>query len=77
MNEQQFWLVWNPESNRPPTRQHLSAESAGDEADRLAAYAPGQSFYVLHAVEVHRTAHAPVEAIVLTKPDEPDDEIPF
>lgn len=77
MGEQQFWLVWNPEGQRPPTRQHMSAESAGDEAERLAAHAPGQSFYVLHAVEVRRTAHAPVETIALAEPEEPDDEIPF
>lgn len=77
MSEQQFWLVWSPEGQRPPTRQHLSADSAGDEAERLASNAPGHSFYVLHAVEVRRTAHAPVETIALAAPDELDDEIPF
>lgn len=78
MNEEEFWLVWNPESSRSPSRQHLSAESAGDEATRLADSKPGESFYVLHAIEVRRTAAAPVEAIVLSKREPADDdEIPF
>lgn len=78
MAEQEFWLVWNPDGQRPPTRQHLSAESAGDEAARLAANKPGEPFYVLHAVEVRRTANAPVETHVLMKREpQDDDDLPF
>lgn len=77
MDEQEFWLVWNPMGSRPPTYQHLTPEGAGREAERLAAARPGEPFYVLHAVEMRRTADAPVEAVVLTKREPPDDEIPF
>ncbi|MDN6885456.1 hypothetical protein QMO14_17820 [Variovorax sp. CAN2819] len=78
MDNLEFWLVWSPHGHRPPSRQHLSAESAGDEAERLAAANPGNYFYVLHAVEVRRTANAPVESLVLAKREpSDDDELPF
>lgn len=76
----EFWMVWNPEGNRPPRYQHKSEKSAADEAERLAGLYPGKPFYVLHATEMRRTADAPVEAHVLLKqpdPDPDDDEIPF
>lgn len=78
MNDEEFWLVWSPGGMRPPSHQHVSAESAGREAERLAASKPGESFYVLHAIEMRRVAEAPVEAIVLSKREpSDDDEIPF
>lgn len=82
MDNLEFWMVWNPDSSRPPTFQHTSAPSAANEAERLAAANPGQSFYVLHAIEMRRTADAPVEAMNLLKRPEPDpikfdDGIPF
>lgn len=78
MNEEEFWVVWSPGGVRPPSYQHGSVVSAGREAERLAASKPGEPFYVLHAVELRRVAEAPVEAIVLSKREPPDDdEIPF
>lgn len=79
MGNLEFWLVWNPEGMQPPRYQHHSAKSAADEAERLAAHQPGHSFYVLHATEMRRTADAPVEAVVLLKRSEPDDDdgLPF
>ena len=73
MGEEEFWLVWNPQGNRPPSRMHISAGSAAREAERLAAQNPGNSFYVLHAIEARRTP--PVEVVVLLKRE--DDGIPF
>lgn len=79
MENLEFWLVWNPDGHRPPSYQHTSHKSAAVEAERLAACSPGSSFYVLHAVEMRRTADAPVEALTLLKRPEPDpeDDIPF
>jgi len=79
MDNLEFWLVWNPEGHRPPQYQHHSAKDAADEAERLAAINPGQSFYVLQATELRRTADAPVQALVLLKRPEPDpdDYMPF
>lgn len=78
MDNLEFWLVWNPNGTQPPRRQHLSLESAGDEASRLAASKPGESFFVLHAVEVRCTADAPVLALALTKREpQDDDNLPF
>lgn len=78
MDHVEFWLVWSPEGRLPPHYRHGSAKSAANEAERLAGENPNQSFYVLHATELRRTAEAPVEAFVLAKRPEPDDdEIPF
>lgn len=78
MDEQEFWLVWNPDGVRPPSRQHLNVASASDEAERLAASRPGHNFYVLHAVEVRRAGVVPVEKVALVQRIDPeDDEIPF
>ena len=77
-SEHEFWLVWNAQGARAPRYQHRTAESAGEEAERLAGLNPGESFYVLHATEVRRTAEAPVERIELSaRVAEADDEIPF
>lgn len=64
-----FYLVWNPTGTNPRCR-HSSASSALAEAKRLAAIAPGQDFYVLHAVSVSRVKD-PVETVTLS------DGIPF
>lgn len=78
MDKLEFWLVWNPEGRLPPQYQHHSEKSAADEAERLACTNPGQSFYVMHAIEMRRTADAPVEAVTLLKRTEPEDDgLPF
>ena len=79
MDNLEFWLVWNPEGKLPPQYQHHSAKDAADEAERLACVYPGQSFYVMHAKEMRRTADAPVEAHTLLKrPErEAEDDLPF
>jgi len=79
MDNLEFWLVWNREGTHPPRYQHHSAKAAADEAERLAGHYPGHLFYVLHATEMRRTAEAPVEACVLLKRPESDedDDMPF
>lgn len=80
MDNLEFWMVWNPNGSRHPMYQHTSAKSAADEAERLATANPGQSFYVLQATELRRTAVTPVEALTLLKrpePDPEDDDMPF
>lgn len=42
-----FWLVWCPTGPTLPRFRHQSAESAQQEAERLAATHPGKTFYVL------------------------------
>lgn len=44
-----FWLVWNPNAG-PPTHRHATAMAAANEAERLAALAPGTRFYVLESL---------------------------
>lgn len=46
--EDDFWLVWNPEGRNPQYR-HCNEDEAQAEATRLARQNPGQSFFVLHA----------------------------
>ncbi len=77
-DKSEFWLVWNPEGRNPHYR-HPTAKAAADEAERLAGMNPTKSFYVLHAIELRRTADAPVEATTLQPrpPDPFDDECPF
>lgn len=41
-----FWMVWSPRG-RGPRHKHQSAESAYEEADRLAKANTGRHFYVL------------------------------
>ena len=48
MSVSKFWLVWN-QSGGPPTVIHNTSKSANDEAKRLAATCPGQSFVVLES----------------------------
>ena len=42
----QFWMVWNPNGNAPTFRHH-HPEAAKVEAERLARLHPGQKFHVL------------------------------
>lgn len=45
-----FWLVWNPNGQRPPSFRHPTADSAVAEAGRLAESNPGEAFFVLGAM---------------------------
>lgn len=44
-----FWMVWNP-AGRAPVFKHESAESAKNEAKRLAELNIGQNFIVLQSI---------------------------
>jgi hypothetical protein len=46
-----IYLVWNPLSEFPIKIRHEDAQSARDEARRLADKFPGTEFFVLRAVE--------------------------
>lgn len=48
-----FWMVWNPQAYAP-TVKHQSFEAAEAEAERLARGNPGQTFYLLQAVQIRR-----------------------
>ena len=69
MENNQFWMVWNPERNAP-THRHLSKEQAEREAERLARANAGQRFYILQA-----TAYREVETMRRVRLVEP--EVPF
>lgn len=62
--EEQFWVIWNPEG-RNPSYKHNTSGAAIEEAQRLARLNPGQSFYVLHAETLVRTVD--VEVIKLAE----------
>lgn len=66
MNEEKFWMVWNPERN-PPNYRHDYERGALSEAERLAALHPGQSFYVLQATHLC-TLPKPVICTQLVEP---------
>ena len=68
-NPHRFWMV---KGNGPTNFCHDSRREA--EAARLARCSPGQQFYVLEAVAVHRTIET--ERISLDSRDE-QGEIPF
>ncbi len=53
MNNEKFWVVWQPESGSPMLR-HKSLESAINEAERLAKNYENREFYVLEAVSVSK-----------------------
>lgn len=67
--EREFFVVWNPARGAPQYR-HASLGGAVTEAERLALKAPGEDFYVLHAIKLSRSPK-PVETVDL------DDGIPF
>lgn len=66
---ERFWLVWNP-AGHAPTHEHTNPVLARNEATRLADLNPGQSFYVIEAIE-HYMRERPV---LVTKLEHP---IPF
>lgn len=45
-----FWIVWNPDSSKPPRYSHISRAIADIEAARLAHKNPNQIFYVMEWV---------------------------
>ena len=49
MDNETFFVVWQPESGNPSHR-HQTYQSAKAEAERLADCAPRREFYVLQAV---------------------------
>jgi len=49
MDNEKFWVVWQPESGNPRYR-HATYRAAADEAERLAESAPQHEFFVLEAV---------------------------
>lgn len=77
---ERFYVVWNPRFG-PPTMRHPSYMSAKNEARRLANANPGQQFFVLGALSMHRKLD-PVEDVELDGPltvpaHLVPDEIPF
>ena len=68
MDEQPFFVVWNPSGGNPRYR-HTTERLARHEAIRLARENPGQSFFVLEAKSVSKSVE-PVTTVVF-------DEIPF
>jgi hypothetical protein len=64
MEEEKFWMVWNPKG-RAPTYRHHSKASAQEEAERLAAMHTDTSFYVLKAVSGVRAKKPDLERIEL------------
>ena len=46
--------IWQVKGNGPATTVHRFRKQAENEARRLAAANPGQDFYVMEAVAVHR-----------------------
>jgi hypothetical protein len=45
-----FWIIWNPQSGRPPTRQFAKEEEAFRVAESMASRHPGERFFVMKAV---------------------------
>lgn len=62
-----FWLIWNP-AQRLAVNRFYSAESATQEAERLAGAHPGETFIVLHSVCARRCG--PMERIDLSRPED-------
>lgn len=46
--------IWMVKGNGPSTNIHQSRQSAEAEAKRLANMRPGEDFYVMQAVSIHR-----------------------
>ncbi len=65
LNEDTFWLVWQPESG-PARFKHHDRLTALAEAERLAIANPGKKFYVLEAQQGFVVN--PVQRIALTLP---------
>jgi hypothetical protein len=72
----EFYVVWNPNGHNPVVR-HPDRYRATAEAERLARVAPGERFFVLHAVSMSRKP-PPVETVNLDgSAFRLEDEIPF
>jgi hypothetical protein len=69
MDNEKFWVVWQPQSGNPQYR-HATYRAAKDEAERLAESAPRREFYVLEAVS--KSAKVSVVTTPLG-----DDALPF
>lgn len=50
MNEQAYFVVYNPNSSKPPQVRHADFGAAKAEAERLAGIHAGERFYILQAV---------------------------
>lgn len=59
-------MVWN-EGGNAPVKKHMDAQSAKDEADRLAAKHPEQRFAVLQAMDVRVCHITPPEVLRCVK----------
>ena len=71
MNNEKFWLVWQPDTGLPTVR-HLTEESAKREAKRLAGLNPDKPFFVMEGVA--RFERVSVTEIALVDGEE---ELPF
>lgn len=69
MEEETFFLVWNPQRNAP-TYKHGTLELATLEAKRLAAKTPNEKFFVLQAITCSEKNDVITRPLVL-------DPIPF
>lgn len=49
-NTAKFWIVWEPDNPRPPTKRHDTLDDATKEAERLARRHRGKTFVVLEAL---------------------------
>lgn len=49
MSDQIFWMVWNPRRDAPKCK-HYTEYEARNEAQRLAAKFPGETFVVLRSL---------------------------
>lgn len=68
-----YWMVHNP-NNSKPTMRHDTVKAAFDEAERLAAANPGQTFYVLESTysfctEKPRVVRESIEAAPMPAPE--------
>ena len=67
MENERFWLVWNPSRSMPQVR-HLTRLDAMNEATRLAKLQPGEKFYILCATglvesEAHPVKYTPLDPV--------------
>lgn len=65
MDDTTFWMVWSPEG-RSPTHKHELQSLAAKEAERLARMNPGNTFYVLEAVEARQVND--MKRVVMQRP---------
>lgn len=59
VSDSKFFIIWNPSSSQPSTRQFTSSAQARVVAERMAKSNPGEKFYVLEASEYYE-----VQAVV-------------